>query len=132
MNTQVNLPAEHLELAEKMSSFAADKNIAVVREIYHDNAEIWHNYDNKNLTVQEVVELVEVIFSSFSELAFKNIRRFALKNGFMQQHEIVGTHINGKSLNVPACVIVTVKADKISRLEEYIDPAPLFAMLSEN
>jgi ketosteroid isomerase-like protein len=121
---------EHAELASKLGAFLAARDAALLREIYHDDAEIWHNHDNKSMTVQEVAELVEVVFSSFSELASTNIRVCGTEKGFVQQQDVVGTHINGGSLNFPACQIVTVQAGKISRLEEYFDPAPLSALLS--
>lgn len=121
---------EHAELAEKLGSFLSRKDPALLGEIYHDDAEIWHNHDNKSMTVQEVAGLVEVVFASFSELASKNVRLWATDTGFVQQQDVVGTHISGSSLNFPACQIATVKAGKISRLEEYVDPAPLSALLS--
>jgi ketosteroid isomerase-like protein len=132
VNAQVNQSAntEYLKIAEKWSSILPNKDMTVLREIYHENAETWHNYDRKNMTMQELAALVEVVFSSFSKLAIKNIRRSAIEKGFVQQHDIVGTHINGQSLNFSGCIVVTVEAGKISRLEEYIDPAPVFALLS--
>jgi hypothetical protein len=93
---------EHRELAEKLGSFLASKDASLLHEIYHDDAQIWHNYDDKNMTVQEIVELVESVFSSFSELASENIWRSVTDKGFVQQHDIVGTHVNGGSLNVLA------------------------------
>lgn len=131
MHTQANQSAnaEYQEVAEKWCSLLANKDSAILREIYHENAETWHNYDRKNMTMQEITELVGVIFSTFKEMSFQNIQRSFIENGFVQRHDIVGTHVNGAPLNIAACVFVTVKDGKISRLEEYIDPAPLLAVL---
>jgi ketosteroid isomerase-like protein len=121
---------EHADIANKLGAFLSKKDATLLGEIYHQDAEIWHNHDNKSMTVQEVAELVGVVFSSFSELASTNIRLSATETGFVLQQDVVGTHVDGGSVNFPACQIVTVEAGKISRLEEYFDPAPLSALLS--
>jgi ketosteroid isomerase-like protein len=121
---------ENLEIAEKVGTAFANKDISALFEAYHDNAEIWHNYDDKTLTVQEAMERVEGVSNSFKEMAFTNVRRFATENGYVQQHDYTFTHVNGESLSFPGCQIVTVEAGKISRTEAYLDRAPLNAMLS--
>lgn len=121
---------QHAELANKLGSFLSTKDASLLREIYHDDAEIWHNYDQKALTVLEVAELVATVFGSFRELASTNVRLLGTDTGFVQQQDVVATHVDGRSLTFPACQIVTVRADKIARLEEYFDPAPLHAMLA--
>ena len=134
MNTQVNqsVNAEYQEVAEKWCSILTKRDAAILSEIFYEDAEVWHSYDQKTMTMQEITEAVDVVFSAFKEMGLKNIQRSFIENGFVQRHNIVGTHVNGAPLNVAACVFVTVKDGKISRLEEYIDPAPLLAILSPN
>ena len=135
MNTHVNLSdnTEHLAIAEKLSSAYVNKDIAALREIYHENAEIWYNFDDLSQPLEENFKRLDVFLGAFNEMAFKNIRRFATEKGFVQQHDLAGTHMNGESLNnCPACFIATVEAGKVTRLEEYIDPTPIFTWLSTN
>ncbi len=131
MGNEVNsLSPENLEIAEKASTAFSNKDASAIFEVYHDTAEIWHNYDNKTLTVQEAKERVESVSNSFKEMAFTNVRRFATEKGYVQQHDYAFTHVNGESLSFPGCQIVTVEDGKISRTEAYLDRAPLNAMLS--
>lgn len=134
MSTQSVLSnnSEYQEIAEKWSSLLPNKDAEIISEIYHEDAETWHNYDRKNMSMEEISELVQVIFRSFENIGFTNIKRSITETGFVQQHDIVGTHVNGATLNVAACVVVTINDGKISRLEEYIDPAPVFSVLSPN
>ena len=55
-----------------------------------------------------------------------------LSNGYLQQHILSGTTNNGVNILVHACVICTVSNNKITRLEEYLDPAPASVVRNMN
>jgi uncharacterized protein len=114
---------EHLEIADKVGVAFSNKDIAALRELYHDNAEIWHNYDGKSLPMSEALERAAVVFSSFDEVGLKNVRRHSIEKGFVQQHDYVFIDGDGEPLSIPVCQIVTVEAGKISRVEAYRDGA---------
>jgi ketosteroid isomerase-like protein len=118
---------EYFEIAEKVSTAFSNKDIAALRELYHDNAVVWHNYDGENLAMEEALERVAAVFSSFDEVGVKNVRHHSIEGGYVQQHDYVFTHINGESLTIPCCQVVTVEAGKISRTEAYRDRSALNA-----
>ena len=135
MNTQVNLmnQADHLEVAEKLSLAYTNRDITALREVYHEGAEIWHNFDDLSQGLEENFVRLKAFLDVFSNMTFKNIRRFATEKGFVQQHDLAGTHINGEPLNsCPACFVVTVEAGKVTRLDEYLDLTPIAAWLAAN
>jgi ketosteroid isomerase-like protein len=41
----------------------------------------------------------------------------------VQQHVLTGKRKTGEAFSMPACLVVQVKDGRISRLEEYLDPA---------
>lgn len=132
MNVQLtdSAVAEYQDVADKWSAMIANRDVAILSELFYDDAEIWHSSDQKNMNMQDITQAVGGVFSVFKELGLKNINRSFLEEGFVQRHVIVGTHVSGAELNLAACVFVTVKNGRISRLEEYIDPSPLAAILS--
>lgn len=123
------MDAELLEIAEKVSSAFSNKDIASLGEPYHDNAEVWHNYDGKSLSIQQAFERVVGVFNAFDQVGLRNVRLQQIETGYVQQHDYVFTR-DGETLAIPACQIVTVEDGKIRRTEAYLDRAPLNAKLS--
>jgi ketosteroid isomerase-like protein len=116
---------EHLEIAEKVSSAFSNKDILALRELYHDDAEVWHNYDGESLAMQDALDRVATVFNSFDEVGVKNVRRHSIDGGYVQQHDYVFTDANGDSLSIPCCQVVTIVAGKITRTEAYRDSSTL-------
>jgi ketosteroid isomerase-like protein len=52
-----------------------------------------------------------------------------LESGALQQHVLHGTTTNGKEFAMPACLIVAVDGAHITRIDEYLDPAPITAAM---
>jgi ketosteroid isomerase-like protein len=46
----------------------------------------------------------------------------------VQQHVLRGTAPNGKPLEVPACIVFTVRGGRVARLDEYLDTAQIAAL----
>jgi len=59
---------------------------------------------------------------------YDEIRRTVVADGYWQQHVLRATTANG-DLNMPAALRVYVRDGKITRLEEYLDPAPFSAAI---
>jgi limonene-1,2-epoxide hydrolase len=119
----------HLAVAEKLTSLFAMKVASEVAQIYADDAEIWHNFDNVTQTKAENMALLTIVFQAFSDLKFANIKRFATDFGFVQQHDMTGTHVGGGRFSAPVCMIACVKGNQITRMEEYLDATPLFTLM---
>jgi len=133
MTAQVKSRADdHLEIAEKLCTALITGDIPALREIFHEDAKIWHNFDDITLTVEQYADRLGPFLGAFHEIDFKNSRRFATDTGFVQEHELAGTHVSGKFVSCPACLIVTIEAGKVTRLNDYIDHGPMSALLSED
>ncbi len=116
---------EPLEIAEEVSTAFTNKDITALRALYHDNAEVWHNYDNESLPMNEALDRASAVFSSFDEVSVQNARRHAIEGGYVQQHDYVFSQSNGDPLVIPCCLVVTVEDGKISRTEAYRDSSAL-------
>jgi ketosteroid isomerase-like protein len=122
--------SDALQLAERLMTAITAGNIAEVRNIYAPNAVIWHNNDNLEQSVDENLAVLGWVVKNISHLRYEQIRRHRTESGFVQQHVLRGTASNGQPLEVPACLVCTVKDGHITRLEEYLDTAHLAPLLA--
>ena len=100
-----------------------------VRSIYAPDAVIWHNFDNVEQTPDENLRTLNWMVKNVDGLRYEDIRRHEIPGGYVQQHTYCGTSRLGENVRTPCCLIVQVDGGRITRLDEYLDPAafaPLF------
>lgn len=114
---------ETLELADRFFAAIPKGDLATVRAIYAPDALIWHNNDQVTQSVEQNLQVLAWVTKNISGLRYEEVRRHVTPSGFVQQHVLRGTAPNGKSLEVPACILCTVEGGRITRLDEYLDSA---------
>lgn len=119
-----------LALAERFVGAIERGDIEAVKGCYAEDARIWHNFDNVDQTVPENLRVLGWIAGVLSDRKYNILRRVAIPGGFLQQHVLSGKLKSGAPFSMPACLVVQVKDDRISRLEEYLDPAQVAALQS--
>lgn len=112
--------AEMHELGDRLVGAIAAGDSEGVRAIYAPDAEIWHNFDERNQSVDENVATMAELHARASGLAYTEIRRFVAPGGFVQQHVLVG-QAKGGPLHLPAMIRFWVDGGRVTRLEEYLD-----------
>jgi len=100
---------------------AAD--IDAIRALYHPDARIWHNFDQIEQSVDENVKVLRSMARTLADRRYDDVRRIVLDDGFVQQHVLRGTTPRGE-LDMPAMMRVWVADGLVTRVEEYLDPAP--------
>jgi len=115
-----------LDLARRFFTAIEKGDLETIKGIYHPDVSIWHNFDpleqrargqsrEESLAVLEILpEILEGINYDVSSLE-------ETSTGFVQQHLLQGTLLNGEKLNLPACIICRVENGRITRLDEYMD-----------
>ncbi len=98
-------------------------DVDAVISIYADGATIWHNFDNIDQTPVQNGKTLAAMHRLLPGFRYDEIRRTILDDGFWQQHVLRGTGAGG-DLSMPAALRVYVSDGKVTRLEEYLDPAP--------
>src|SRR3546814_19466824 len=97
---------------------------AVFASIYTDDAEIWHNNTNAIQTKTENAALLGEIFAIVDSLYYADIKRLPTSEGFVQHHVVRGVFKDGTPVpELHACIVARVTNGKISRLNEFMDPA---------
>lgn len=120
---------ESLQAAERLFAAIIAGNVEAVRDIYAPDAVIWHNNDGLEQSVDDNLRVLQWVVTHIRNLRYEDIRRQRTDTGFCQQHVLRGTAANGHELNIPACIICTVRGGRITRLEEYLDSAHLAPLL---
>ncbi len=112
---------DHLQVAERLISAISAGDFKALRAIYAPDAVIWHNADGVDQSVDEYVGALRWVVGHMDEMRHEEIRRQGTDSGFVQQHVLRGRAPNGLELNVPTCLVCTIKDGRITRLDEYID-----------
>jgi len=118
-----------LALAERFMTAVAGGDLRTVREIYADDAVIWHNNDRSTQGVDENLRVLEWIQRNITGVRYEEVQRLATDTGFVEQHVLRGRIPMGAELDVPACLVCPVVDGRITRLEEYLDSAHLAPLL---
>jgi len=114
-----------LEVAERLFAAIVAGDVEAVRDIYSPDARVWHNFDRVEQTVEENLRVLHWVVGNVKNLRYEEVRRQRTDDGFVQQHVLRGTSRSGEPIELPACLVCTVKDGHITRIEEYFDPVQL-------
>lgn len=112
-----------LELADRFFTAIPKGDLETVRAIYAKDAAIWHNDDQATQSVEQNLRVLAWVTKNIRDLRYEEVRRHVTASGFVQQHVLRGIAPNGQPLEVPACILCTVRDGRITRLDEYLDSA---------
>jgi len=119
--------AEMHDLADRLLAAIGSADAAAMRGIYADDAALWHNFDQRDQTVDENLATLADLHRRLADLRYTEIRRFLSPGGFVQQHVLTGT-AKGGPVRMPAMIRFWVTDGRITRLEEYLDTAQAMVM----
>ena len=123
-----SMQKDSLAVAERFFDAIEAGDIDTVRDIYHPNVVIWHNYDgldrketgdSRDDNLKILAGLPKRIAGAHYDIWYRE----ATETGFVQQHVLRGTMPNGEPIAIPACIVCRVEEGRITRLDEYFDPA---------
>lgn len=112
-----------LEVAERLMAAIQAGDVDAVRELYHPDVQVWHNFDQVCQTREENLRVLRWMVRRVKDRRYEEVRRFETPGGFAQQHVLRGIAPNGELLECPAAIFCTVEDGLITRLDEYLDSA---------
>jgi ketosteroid isomerase-like protein len=121
-------PGDILDFAERFVAALERGDAAEVRAFYAPDARIWHNTDGIEQTVDQNLKLLGWFVRNMTHRRYSVSRRVALEDGFLQQHALEVTRLDGQSCRLDACVVIRMADGVIVRLDEYIDSAQAAAI----
>lgn len=108
------------QIADRLLEAITAGDTDAVRQVYAPDAQVWHNFDERDQTVDENLHTLVDLHRRAHGLRYTEIRRFLAPGGFVQQHVLVGS-AQGGALRMPAMIRFWVAEGRITRLEEYLD-----------
>jgi ketosteroid isomerase-like protein len=114
-------------LADRLVAAIEAGDVERVAGIYADDAVIWHNTDQVEQRPSENLLVLAWLVKHTASREYREIRRSVIDGGFVQQHVLHVEFADGRSADLPACLVVQVADDHIVRLDEYLDGAAVAA-----
>ncbi len=101
-----------------------------VRAFYAPDARIWHNFDDREQTVDENLATLTWMCGVLDDRHYDVIRRDPVDNGVMQMHVLRGVvKATGAPFAMHAALVVTMSDGRVTRIDEYLDPAAASSLL---
>jgi ketosteroid isomerase-like protein len=119
----------HVEVARALTERLLAGDVAGVADLYHDDALVWRNLDDRALVKKQMIKVVTFLSTSVKDTRYSNIRVQATETGFVQQHVLEGIAPSGEPVRAFACLVATIRDGKIARLDEYLDSAQLAPLM---
>jgi len=119
-----------MELAERFFAAIEAGDVDAARAMYAPDAEIWHNTDGVVQTRNDNVRTLGWMTTNLGGIRYTDVRRSATEDGFVQQHVLVATNRAGHRVEVPACIVISVRDGLVTRLDEYLDSASVAAIMA--
>ena len=115
-------------LATELLAAIVATDVDALRRVYAPDVVIWHNFDQVEQTLEENLKVMFWMGKRLSGMEYGDIHRQPTPTGYVQQHILRGTAPDGTKVEMPACLIVTIEGERITRLDEYLDPAAAAAL----
>lgn len=113
-----------LETVNRMIEAIETGDLDGLRACYSPDVVVWANFDGQARDLEASMRVVSWLVSSTSDRRYEVHRRIDIEGGVLQQHVLHGTVAEtGKTFSMPACLIVTVRGDLITHIDEYLDTA---------
>ncbi len=110
-------------LAERLFEAIERGDVGAVRDLYSTNAVIWHNTDGIEQTAEQNLATLAWVVENLAERRYEDIRRSVTDRGFVQQHMMRWTKVDGTRAELPACIVAACSDGLITRIDEYLDSA---------
>jgi ketosteroid isomerase-like protein len=120
-------PGDINALADRLVGAIEAGDVEGVAAIYADDAVIWHNTDQIEQPKADNLAVLGWLVKHTASREYREIRRSGIEGGFVQQHVLHVEFADGRSADLPACLVVRVAGDRIVRLDEYLDGAAVAA-----
>ena len=115
------------DVAEALFAAIEKGDVDAVAALYADDAVIWHNTDQVEQHKADNLQVLSWLVEHTAVRSYRDSRRTVIDHGFVQQHTLHIGFDDGRTADLPACLVVAVADGLIVRIDEYIDGAAVAA-----
>lgn len=112
----------NLETAAALFSAIEAKDPDAVAALYTDDIQVWHNFTNAAQDKQTNVATLTSLCRHVPEIRYEVVERLALDDErVLQRHVLCAATGQGEVIEIPACMLITVREGRIAAIHEYLD-----------
>lgn len=102
-----------------------------LEELFADDIAVWRAAAERDDDKARAMKVLRWFIRVTAERNYEVLDRQLFADGFVQQHILHATGINGGLIALRVCIVIKVNASNlINRIDEYFDPADLAPILS--
>jgi ketosteroid isomerase-like protein len=116
-------------LAGRFTEAIAKRDLAALRNLFSPSAVFWTNVGRTETPLEQRLQGIALEFRIFEEFRFEDLRCHPYSDGFALQMTARGRTTRGDRFEFPMCAIARVENGRLERLDEYVDAAPIAAIL---
>src|SRR6516164_4690991 len=115
------MPAPTLDqIADRLFAAMEVGDVEAIAAMWAPDVAVWHAAGGESAGTAGALAMIEWMAANSLDRRYKVIARHVFDGGFVQQHVLDGTALNGTTFSVRVAIIVLVGADGlISRMDEY-------------
>jgi ketosteroid isomerase-like protein len=107
-----------------------ESDLDALRQIYHDDIQIWHNFSGVSQNKAENIATLATM-GTLRSVKYVVQERIISGDRIAQRHHLCVETPAGKRFELPVAIFVTVQDRKIVRIDEYFDSAQLNPLMAE-
>ncbi len=119
----------NIRLARRFVAAIVDGDADAAVSMYADDCVVWRNFDGRELSKRSAGKVVHFLVGATQGLNYGDLKIVATPTGYVQQHVLRGMTKSGEAFEAPACLVVTLSGERISRIDEYLDPSQLAPLM---
>ena len=127
--TTSDLRADPLAVVDRLIRAIEVGDLDAVRSIYAPDAIIWTCFDDQERDVDGSLRVLEWLVGATTERRYEISRRSEIDGGVLQQHVLHCATPTGRTFSMPACLVIAIEGDAVTRINEYLDPKPVIGAL---
>lgn len=117
-------------LADRLFAAIGAGDIDTLEAAMSEDMTVWTNFDGRTVDRAAALTTVGWLYRNVNGLRYEVVERLMTNTGFVQRHLLRGTSRSGIEIAMPACIVATVAAGRVTAMAEYLDPTPLIAAVS--
>lgn len=117
------------DLADRLFDSFVAHDLESVAEMMRPDAVVVQN--GNSMGVAEAMAMIESLTGVLGDHRYEDVRRVVGAGAIVEEHRVRSTTPSGHEVDLMACVVVRVDDEgRIVSLDEYVDTAPLAAILA--
>jgi hypothetical protein len=124
-------PDAVVNAADRLFAAITRADEASVAQMFDDGIAVWRTGSARDDEKARALRVIDWFIDVTTERRYEILDRRLFADGFVQQHLLHASGVNGGLIDLRVCIVIKLSTDAlISRIDEYFDPAGVAPLLS--